>query len=401
MYADTQANVSSWSAEERGHTLLGNVFYDEWWLYIAQGYPTSSQLPEINVFLSIILTLMISFGVYYSLWNVAPANSDEKNFLFSHSVIWTGVVKLSLANLFLLRYEFESLFIWCTHGSCQESAAESKIGWLIWMLIFMVIAFFVLLVHFVQGKTKHRDIFTPEWRSFVIATPLFSTLILLIVSAYKFLWRPLLKISKIHFQETQCCVVCIPRPLKIVLKKIVNFSGLYVLYMTVFVSASLLSFSIVPVLLQTFLYPFRIIAAYSFFFTGFVVYSMAAFLAVFHWKKEQPSTGKLLLYLSATTIALVTVSIISVPFISLYQLLVSGSFSENPLVLFAASLLPSILLSSPLVWLFRSKLLPRFLEVDEEEEEEGKSDVIVDEENGKKRIKRNIAVEKLREAAED
>ena len=349
---------------------------------------------------------MISFGVYYALWNVAPANSDEKNFLFSHSVIWTGVVTLSLANLFLLSYEFESLFIWCTHRSCQESAAESKIGWLIWMLIFMVIAFFVLLVHFVQGKTKHRDIFTPEWRAFVIATPLFSTLILLIVSAYKFLWRPLLKIRKIHnvcihLQETQCCVVCIPRPVKIVLRKTVYFSGLYLLYMTVFVSLSLLSFSIVPVLLQTFLYPFRIIAAYSFFFTGFVMHFMAAFLAVFHWKKKQPSTGKLLLYLSATTIAVVTLSIISVPFISLYQLLVSRSFSENPLVLFAASLLPSILLSSPLVWLFRSKLLPRFLEVDEEEEEEGKSDVIVDEENGKKRIKRNIAVEKPREAAEE
>ena len=53
------------------------------------------------------------------------------------------------------------------------------------------------------------------------------------------------------------------------------------------------------------------------------------------------------------------------------------------------------------MWLLNSKLLPRFLEVDEEDEEEGKSDVIVGDENGKKRIKRNIAVEKPREAAEE
>ena len=140
--------------------------------------------------------------------------------------------------------------------------------------------------------------------------------------------------------------------------------------MTVFLSASILSFSVVPVLLQTILYPFRMFAAYSFFFVAFALYCLATFMAVFLWKEKPPTTGRLLLYLSSTTITLVFILIISIPFVSLYQLLVSGGFSDNPLVLFGVSVLPSLLLSSPLVWLFKSKLLPRFLEVDEDEDED-------------------------------
>ena len=61
---------------------------------------------------------------------------------------------------------------------------------------------------------------------------------------------------------------------------------------------------------------------------------------------------------------------ITTPFASLYQLLVSGSFSDNPLILAGASLLPTVILSSPLIWAFKQKLLPRFLDIDEEEEDE-------------------------------
>ena len=164
--------------------------------------------------------------------------------------------------------------------------------------------------------------------------------------------------------------------------------------MTIFVTASIVSFSIVPLLLQTFLYPFRIIAAYSFFIAAFAVYALSAFMATFLWKERPPTTGRLLLYLSSTTIAILFILMISTPFVSLYQLLVSGSFSDNPLILFGASILPSLLLSSPLVWLFRSKLLPRFLEIEEEEDEEEENDS--DEEKKKKKRKK----EKAEEAAE-
>ena len=139
--------------------------------------------------------------------------------------------------------------------------------------------------------------------------------------------------------------------------------------MTVFISASIFTFSIVPVLLQTFLYPFRIVAAYSFFFVALVIYFLAAFVATFLWKEKPPNIGKLILYLSSTTIAIIFILLISVPFVSLYQLLVSGSFSDNPLILLGASVLPTLLLSTPLIWA-KGKLLPRFLEIEEDEEDD-------------------------------
>ena len=139
--------------------------------------------------------------------------------------------------------------------------------------------------------------------------------------------------------------------------------------MTVFISASIFTFSFVPVLLQTFLFPFRIVAAYSFFFAAFVVYFLAVFVATFLWKEKPPNMGILVLYLSSTTIALTFILIVLIPFVSLYQLLASGSFSDNPLILFGASVLPSVLLCTPLLWA-KGKLLSRFLEIDEEEDDD-------------------------------
>ena len=390
MYADSQDNISSWGAEERGYVLSSYVFIEQWWEHVGGVYASSDSLPTVNLILSIILTVMICYGVYYALWTVAPARNKEKNFLFSYSVIWTGVAILAQLNVFLLISEIAFIDIWCKYkDSCRESAALSKILWIAWMFAFMVVAFVVLLVRNVIGKTQYSEIFVPEWRAFVVSIPFINTFLLPIAFFYKFVLSPLLKVRKIrnlwiHLLETLRWLVHCPRVLKTVLWKIVHFSAIYVLYMTVFVSASFVSFSIIPVLLQAFLYPFGIIAIYSYFFAALAVYAMAAFMGTFLWKEKQPTTGRLILYISSTIIALTFIFIISVPFISIYQLLVSGSFSDNPFILFGASVLPSLLLSSPLVWLFKSKLLPRFLEVEEEDISDDESD----EEEKKKKTKK-------------
>ena len=172
MYADSQENVSSWGDEEKGYALPGSVFIDQWWLFIQIQYTSSSGLPIVNIILSILLTLMISFGCYYAIWRVAPANSDEKNFLFAHTFIWCSVAILLLVNFFLFWIEVVSIVSWCAYeSSCMESAGESKIVWLVWMALYMIIAFIVLLVRFFRGKIRHREILVPEWRAFIVATP--------------------------------------------------------------------------------------------------------------------------------------------------------------------------------------------------------------------------------------
>ena len=117
-----------------------------------------------------------------------------------------------------------------------------------------------------------------------------------------------------------------PRPVKTGLEKVVKFT--FSTWQSLFQYPSwFFSYSLIPVLLQTFLFPFRTI-------TAFAVYSFATFISTFLWKEQPPTIGKLILYLSSTTIAITFIFIIAVPFVSLYQLLVSGSFSDNPLILF-------------------------------------------------------------------
>ena len=66
---------------------------------------------------------------------------------------------------------------------------------------------------------------------------------------------------------------------------------------------------------------------------------------------------------------------INIPFVSLYQLLSSGTLTNNPVTLGIISVAPTLLLSSPLVWLLKNKIVPAFVEGDiESEVEEGVAD---------------------------
>ena len=375
IYADSQENVSSWGSEEKGYSLLGVVVGPQWWNYVSILYPYSI-LATFNTVLAIILSLIVTFGLYYAIWGIAPSATGEKNFIFSHTFVWCGVVILLQLNVLLFIAEYDSLSRWCHYqSSCQEPAGINKIFWLIWMIGYMLVSFVVMLVWYLRGKMRYTELLVPEWRAFVIGIPPLSNIILLIAVVFWLFIKPLMKLrvlcnALIHIQETLIYFMRCPRPVVNVLQKGMRFLFVYILCMTIFLSVSIFSYSLIPILLQLFLYPFRVIATYSFALSAFALYTLTAFVVTFLWKEQPPSTGRLIMYLSATTVAVVFILIIFVPFVPLYQLLVSGSFSDNPIILAGASILPSLLLSSPLVWLFRNKLLPRFLEVDEDEQEE-------------------------------
>ena len=266
--------------------------------------------------------------------------------------------------------------------SCQERAAKSKIGLLLWMTLYIILSFIALVVYFNKRDKQRQDIFKPEWRAFVFSNPYVSLVALILFCLFKLMVR-LKKIKGlwVHLQNKFYGMVCHNGMFKTVLERMIQFIAAYVLYVTVFVSASIFSFSLLPILLQTFLYPFRIVAVYSLFFSSLAVYAVASFVATFLWKEKPPTTKKLLFCLSLPVTAGLIINFASVPFISLYKILVTGSLSDNPLVLFGASVLPSLLLSSPLVWLLRSKFMGRFVETEEQffglEQEEDKSDMVV------------------------
>ena len=376
VYADSQENISSWGSKEKGYSLNGGGVGPQWWVDVTLFFPFCSYLATLNAVLAIILSLIVTFGLYYAIWGIAPSAPGEKNFIFSHTFVWCGVVILLQLNVLLFFAEIGSLSRWCHYQfSCTDPAGISKIFWLIWMIGYMLVSFVVMLVRYLRGKIRYMELLVPEWRAFVIGIPLLSNIILLIAVVFWLFIKPLMKLrilrnALIHIQEMLMCHMSCSRPMVTVFQKGMRFLFVYILRMTIFLSVSIFSYSLVPILLQLFLYPFRVIAVYSFALTAFALFSLTAFASTFQWKKQPPSTGRHIMYLSATTVAIVFILMIFVPFVPLYQLLVTGSFSDNPIILAGASILPSLLLSSPLVWLFRNKLVPRYLEVDEDEEEE-------------------------------
>ena len=391
VYADSQENVSSWGSEEKGYSLNGGGVGPQWWVDVTLFFPFCSYLATLNAVLAIILSLIVTFGLYYAIWGIAPSATGEKNFIFSHTFVWCGVVILLQLNVLLFFAEIGNLSGWCLYQfSCIDPAGTSKIFWLIWMIGYMLVSFVVMLVWYLRGKIRYMELLVPEWRAFVIGIPLLSNIILLVAVVFWLFIKPLMKLRVLHsalirIQEMLMCHMSCPRPVVNVFQKGMRFLFVYILCMTIFLSVSIFSYSLIPILLQLFLYPFRIIAVYSFALTGFALFTLTTFATTFQWKKQPPSTGRLIMYLSATTAAIIFIVMIAIPFIPLYWLLVTGSFSDNPIVLAGASILPSLLLSSPLIWFIRNKLLPRFLEVDEDEQEEEDEE----EEEKKKKKRRN------------
>ena len=84
-------------------------------------------------------------------------------------------------------------------------------------------------------------------------------------------------------------------------------------------------------------------------------------------ERHQQHFGKTL---TLPTLTLVFIFMINIPFVSLYQLLSSGTLTNNPVTLGIISIAPSLLLSSPLVWILKNKVFSAFVDVEMESEEE-------------------------------
>ena len=99
---------------------------------------------------------------------------------------------------------------------------------------------------------------------------------------------------------------------------------------------------------------------------------LVTFLVAFYWQKKgiKNTSVKLFFLLTLPTIMLVFTFMIIIPFVSLYQLLSSGTLTNNPIMLGIIAIAPSLLLSSPLVWIVKNKVFPAFVEPEMDCEEE-------------------------------
>ena len=378
MYADTQENITSWKSEDLGHVLSGLVFAPDWYLYVGVVYPNSSFLPLINLILTIVLSLILSIAAYYFIWKEIPSSPRERNFLLSQTLLWSGVVVLLQLNWGILYNELIYLEVWCRESTCADPASVSKLILVCYISLLNITVFFVLLGQYFHGKLRPKELLLPGIQPFVIGIPLVSNAAVLIILVFRIFVKPCksrynwIRYGAIHVYETLHYFITCPRMFIIAMYKIFKFVIIFLPFTTIFTFLAITIFSVIPLILQLFVYPFRIFAAYSFFFAAFFLFYLVVFVVTFVWKRKgiKNASARLCLLLMLPTVILLFLAMINIPFISLYRILTSGSLSNNPVVLGAVSLLPSFLLSSPIVWILKNRIIPKFIEAEEHEEEE-------------------------------
>ena len=383
VYADKQENITEWRNEDLGIILSGLVFVPNWYFYTYVVYPNSSIVPLINIVFAIILSLVLSIAAYYYIWKKIPSSPRERNFILGHTLLWTAVVIILQLTIYLLIFEVIRLSEWCLASTCSEPAAQSKFYLLIYIGLSNVVVFTVFLYYYLRGRLRPKQHLIPGIQPFVVGFPLVSIVAALTILVFRVFIKPCkrrynwIRYGAIHLYETLHYFITCPRWALIHGYKILRFVLIFLPFTTIFTFLAIFIFSIIPVLLQALVYPFRILAAYSFFFVNIMLFFMVTFIVNFVWKKKgiKNTSNKLCFLLLLPTVVIILILMINVPFILLYQLLTSGTLTDNPFTLGVISIAPTLILSSPLVWLLKNKIIPKFVDeasVEEESEGEGR-----------------------------
>ena len=376
VYANTQENITDWdNGDQLAHVISGLMFSPQWYIYTDLVYPYSSQLPAINAIFSIILSLALSITIYHFIWTKIPSSPRKKNFLFKQTLLWTAVILILQQDIIILVIEMKSLEAWCRAGTCSDSAAFAKIFLLVYILLFNGIFFTVFVVCHFRRKLHLKWHLLPGVHVFLTGVPLVSMIAAFIILAFRLFIKPCrhrYKYGSIHVSETLHYFISYPKWMLWNGFKVAKLIVLFLPFSTIFTFLALAIFSVIPVLLQALVYPFRILAAYSFTLSNIMILFLVTFFVAFYWQKKGISntSAKLCFLLTLPTLTLVFIFMINIPFVSLYQLLSSGTLTNSPIMLGIISIAPSLLLSSPLVWILKNKVFPAFVEVKTESEEE-------------------------------
>ena len=380
VYASTQENITDWdNGDQLAHVISGLAFSPQWYIYADLVYPHGSKLPGIIAIFSMFISLSLSITIYHFIWTKIPSSPREKNFLFRQTLLWTAVILILQQDIITLVPEVKSLETWCRAGTCTDSAAIAKIFLLVYILIFNGIFFTVFVVYHFRRKLHLKRHLLPGIQVFLTGVPLVSMLAALIVLVFRLFIKPCrhrYKYGSTHVSETLHYFISRPKWMLWNGFKVAKLIVLFLPFSTIFTFLALATFSVIPVLLQALLYPFRILAAYSFTLSNIMILFLVTFFVAFYWQKKGISntSAKLCFLLTLPTLTLVFFFMINIPFVTMYQLLSSGTLTNNPVTLGIISIAPSLLLSSPLVWIVKNKVFPAFVKGEMETEEERDND---------------------------
>ena len=266
--------------------------------------------------------------------------------------------------------ELEALVVWCSAGTCSDSAAVSKFYLMGHVALFNAIFFIVFLVYYLRGKLRPKQHLLPGFQPFFTGIPLIGVIVAIAILIFRLLIQPFqrkcrsVRYGAIHVYETLHYFITCPKWLLWNVFRLIKFLVIFLPFTSIFTFLAFGIFSIIPVILQALIYPFRVLATYSFFTANILMLYVVVFLVTFSWKRRGigNTSIKLSFLLTIPTLAFGFNSVITIPFLSLYQLLSSGTLTNNPVMLGIISIAPSLILSSPLVWVIKNKVIPAFVE---------------------------------------
>ena len=370
-----QENITSFSSDDVGYVLDGLVFLPNWYLYSNILYPISVTIPYINLTLAILMSQLFSIAAYYYIWNELPSSLKERNFLLIKTLFWSSIVVMLQINILIFGYELLQIGIWCKHSTCAESGAISKLLMIAYIAISNMTLFLVFLVKYLQRNFNPQQFLKPGIQPFLIGIPLLSNVAVFILIIFRVFIKPCkqkyiwIKFGAIHCYETLHYFITCPQMVLVMLYKVLKFSLVFLPFGTINTSLTLFFFFLIPLSLQLIVYPFRVLGLCSFILAIFALFYIVVFLVTFLWKRTgiRNASARVCLLLMLPTVTLLLIGMVSIPYTIIYILVVSGSLSDNSVVVGAVSVLPPLILSSPLVYSMKNWIIPKFIDLEEQD----------------------------------
>ena len=268
-------------------------------------------------------------------------------------------------------HELSHIKTWCEASTCAESGAMSKVFMIGFILIGNMVIFLVFLVKYLCGNFNSQQLLLPGIQPFVIGIPLLSSAAVIVLIIFRIFINPCIQRynwKTVEKETLQSFITC-SKMVLIVLFKILKCLVLFLPFTTIFTTLTLFFFSLIPLMLQMIVYPFRVLGLCSYVLAYFALFYIVVFLVTLFWKRAgiQNTSVRVCFLLILPTVAWLLIGMIHIPYSILYNLLISGSLTDNSIVLGVASLLPSLVLSSPLIYLMRNFIIPKLIDLEEQD----------------------------------
>ena len=335
-YATDQTNLTEWK-KSSSYVLDGRIFAENWWDYEDDVYRVGSYLRLINWGASFLLTFSLTIFFAVVLLMCAP-NQDNTQYHIYHSLLWSSTGILSVWWVILYGTEIAKVIQW--QGYSTDGELILNIFWLLYTVLLTLLYSLIFLFKF-----PDIDILSPSQAAIggiFFCVCRLDEIIVIFLKKFKAICSKDKAVRRKHMAKNS------PRMTPVII---------------FFLSAGFVIINIVPVIIYFLLYPIRVLSFYSFFFATFVLLIFVLTATDFERKRHKYIIGKKRndfiqkfrskMYIFVPFFVQFLIALVGLLFVVIYRTIVSGGSTGTSLYNLFKALIPTILISSPAIWLWR------------------------------------------------